>query len=306
MDQVKVSVIIPVYNTEKYVEEAVSSILNQSLKEIEVILVNDGSTDKSLDILEKIAETDSRVVVYSELNQGQATARNLGLSKASGTYVYFMDSDDILDEACLELCFLKCEAERLDFVFFDAESFSSDGDFKIGYTYRRCNKLQDRIYNGQEITNILLDIDGFRVAPWLQLIRRSYLCNINLNYEKTTHEDELFTDLLFIRAERVGCINRVFFNRRLRSASVVTTPFSAKNLNAYLFIIDRLIAFDNQFEDKRYHKTIERMVVHILNGAMYKTRELDKEYRMQLLKRLFPDYVFKVRPSFLCMLLYGH
>lgn len=306
MDPIKVSVIIPVYNTEKYVKEAVDSILNQTLKEIEVILINDGSTDNSLGIIQQSAEKDSRVCVYSEPNQGQATARNLGLSKASGAYVYFMDSDDILDKDCLELSYKKCEKERLDFVFFDAESFSSDGDFKIGYTYRRCNKLEDRIYNGLEITNILLDIDGFRVAPWLQLIRRQYLLDIDLKYEKTTHEDELFTNLLFIRAERVGCINRVFFNRRLRSASVVTTPFSAKNLNAYLFIIDQLNAYDKQLNDEKFHKTIERIVVHILNGAMYKTRELDKKYRILLLKRLFPNYVFKVRTSFLWMLLYGH
>ncbi|MGL5546539.1 MAG: hypothetical protein ACRDCS_05995, partial [Tannerellaceae bacterium] len=80
----------------------------------------------------------------------------------------------------------------------------------------------------------------------------------------------------------------------------------AKNLNAYLFIIDQLNAYDKQLNDEKLHKTIERIVVHILNGAMYKTRELDKEYRILLLKRLFPDYVFKVRPSFLWKLLYGH
>lgn len=306
MDQIKVTVIIPVYNTEKYVEEAVLSILNQTLKEIEVILVNDGSTDNSLSILQAIAATDMRVSVLSQVNQGQATARNVGLSKALGSYVYFMDSDDILDKECLELCVLKCEKECLDFVFFDAESFSSDGDFKIGYTYRRCHKLEDRIYNGLEITNRLLDIDGFRVAPWLQLIRRQYLLDTQLKYEVTTHEDELFTDLLFLQAKRVGCINRVFFNRRLRDASVVTTPFSAKNLNAYLFIIDRLTAFDSLFPDKRYHQTIERIVVHILNGVLYKTRLLNKEARGLLLKKLFPKYIFKVRPSFLFMLLYGH
>lgn len=306
MDQVIVSVIIPVYNTEKYVEEAIRSILDQTLKDIEVIIVNDGSTDNSLTILQHIAATDHRVSVFSQANQGQATARNLGLSKAKGKYVYFMDSDDLLESQCLQLCVEKCDTDHLDFVFFDAESFSLDQNLKIGYTYRRCNQLEDRVYSGLEITNILLDLDGFRVAPWLQLISREYLTEIQLKYQVTTHEDELFTDLLFVRAKRVGCINQVFFHRRLRSASVVTTPFSAKNLNAYIFIIDQLIAFDLQFPDGKFHKTIERMVVHILNGTMYKTRELGKKDRMKLLKRMTPGYVFKVKPSFLFMLIYGH
>ena len=93
----KVSVIIPVYNTDQYVAEAMYSILNQTLTDIELIAVNDGSTDNSLEVITKIAESDKRVKIFSQQNKGQSEARNLGISNSTGDYLYFMDSDDVLD-----------------------------------------------------------------------------------------------------------------------------------------------------------------------------------------------------------------
>ena len=94
--QPKVSVIIPIYNTALYLSEALDSICNQTLKEIEIILVNDGSTDNSLEIIREYSLRDNRITYFSQPNQGQGVARNLGLSHAVGKYIYFMDSDDIL------------------------------------------------------------------------------------------------------------------------------------------------------------------------------------------------------------------
>ena len=92
----KVSVIIPVYNTEKYVRQAVESIRQQTLKDIEIIIVNDGSTDGSMTILEELAAQDERIKLFSQENQGLSVTRNVGLSHSTGEYVYFMDSDDLL------------------------------------------------------------------------------------------------------------------------------------------------------------------------------------------------------------------
>ena len=122
-NEIKVSVVIPVYNTEKYVRQAVESVMYQSLKELEIIVVDDGSTDKSLSIVEKLGDTDKRIQIYTQANQGQSIARNRGISHAHGEYIYFMDSDDLLEEDALELCYHKCKEEKLDFVFFDALVF---------------------------------------------------------------------------------------------------------------------------------------------------------------------------------------
>ena len=91
-NEIKVSVVIPVYNTAKYVRQAVESVMYQSLKELEIIVVDDGSTDKSLSIVEKLGDTDKRIQIYTQANQGQSIARNRGISHAHGEYIYFMDA----------------------------------------------------------------------------------------------------------------------------------------------------------------------------------------------------------------------
>ena len=115
----KITVIIPVYNTAKYLREAIDSILNQTFKEIEVIAINDGSTDNCLDILNEYALNDNRVKVYSQENKGLSLTRNFGLDNSRGDYIYFFDSDDILLPLALEELYNKCEKDNLDFCFFD-------------------------------------------------------------------------------------------------------------------------------------------------------------------------------------------
>ena len=113
-EEIKVSVVIPVYNTEKYVREAVESIMNQTVRELEIIIINDGSTDNSLQVVEELAAADSRIQVYSQTNQGLSMARNAGITHAHGRYIYFMDSDDLLEKDAMELCYNKCEEKELD------------------------------------------------------------------------------------------------------------------------------------------------------------------------------------------------
>ena len=112
--EIKVSVVIPVYNTEKYVREAVESIMNQTLRKLEIIIINDGSTDNSLQVAEELAAADSRIQVYSQTNRGLSMARNAGITHAHGRYIYFMDSDDLLEKDAMELCYSKCEEKELD------------------------------------------------------------------------------------------------------------------------------------------------------------------------------------------------
>src|SRR5690349_18213271 len=106
---IKVSVIIPVYNTDEYLREAVNSIRNQTLQDLEIIIINDGSTDRSTQIINELANEDKRIKIYTQKNSGQSVARNMGIKMASGKYLYFMDSDDILDCYALETCYSKCE-----------------------------------------------------------------------------------------------------------------------------------------------------------------------------------------------------
>ena len=103
---VKVSVILPIYNVESYLDETFKSLLNQTLHEIEILAVNDGSTDQSENIIKKYMQQDSRISYFCQNNQGQSVARNLALQHATGEYIYMMDSDDILEDSdALEICY---------------------------------------------------------------------------------------------------------------------------------------------------------------------------------------------------------
>ena len=124
---IKVSVIIPVYNTGPYLEECLNSARNQTLKNIEIICVNDGSTDHSLDILQNCAKQDNRVIVINQKNQGVSHARNVGIQHAKGKYIYFLDSDDYLAHEALDTLVNTMDAGDLEILLFNANVFGEEG-----------------------------------------------------------------------------------------------------------------------------------------------------------------------------------
>ena len=142
--QPKISVIIPIYNTAVYLREAIDSICNQTLKELEIILLNDGSTDDSMNIIKEYAIQDSRIQYYVQPNQGLSVARNQAMKYATGKYIYFMDSDDKLDTRTLQTCYDICEKAHLDFVFFDAEPIIESSNNSNIPNYSRKNRLNEK------------------------------------------------------------------------------------------------------------------------------------------------------------------
>ena len=125
---VKVSVILPVYNVARYLDDTFTSLLNQTLQEMEIIAVNDGSTDNSEEIIKKYAQKDQRIKVFSQKNQGQSVARNLALQHATGEYIYMMDSDDVLANLdALRVCYEYAEQNKADFIFFDGDILQEPG-----------------------------------------------------------------------------------------------------------------------------------------------------------------------------------
>ena len=125
MSKIKVSVIVPVFNVEEYLSTSLDSILNQTLKDIEIICINDGSTDASLDILENYAKKDARIKIISKKNEGQGIARNIGLDNAQGEFIAFVDSDDFIKEDMLEKSYKKSVSKNLDLVMYKVSSFDN-------------------------------------------------------------------------------------------------------------------------------------------------------------------------------------
>ena len=123
---VEISVIVPIYNAEDYLDESLNSIVNQSFRDLEIIFVDDGSTDNTLERLNEYAEKDNRIQVYSQENQGPGGATNTGLDKATGKYIYLMDADDIIDLSALGELHSIMEEKDVDMVIFPTIDYDED------------------------------------------------------------------------------------------------------------------------------------------------------------------------------------
>lgn len=281
----RVSVIIPVYNTAKYLESALLSVSEQTLEEIEIVIINDGSTDNSEQIIEQFQKIDLRVKYYYQTNQGQSVARNTGLDNAIGEYVYFMDSDDILEKNALELCYKRCTIDNLDFVFFDAEVFSEDGS-TLQWDYIRTGKMTEQILQGFEAMEKLLNIHKFRVAPWLLFIRREFIEVSQLRfYPGIIHEDELFTTKLYIEATKVAFIPQILFHRRVRQNSTMTKKFSVRNAEGYLKVIEELRLYSINIS-KNERVLIDAEIALLVNSLAYQAEVFPLCLRMNVLMRM--------------------
>lgn len=215
-----VSVILPVYNVAPYLAECLESLMAQTFQDFEVIAVNDGSTDDSLAILEAYREKLPQLCIISQPNQGLSAARNTGLKQATGTYLYFLDSDDYIHNETLATCFTLAEKEQLDVVKFDAEPFTSRGVTAVNPYDSRAVLVENRVYSQQEW--LATQRRHYNSPVWLYFVRADVLFMNGLQFvEGILHEDELFTPQLFTRAQRFMYVAQPFFKRRYRDGSIM-------------------------------------------------------------------------------------
>lgn len=234
-----VSVIIPIYNVEKYIRQCVNSVLCQTYTQIEIILVDDGSPDNCGAICDEYAERDNRIIVIHKENGGLSDARNAGMAIARGEFVYFLDSDDYLrkNEAIEELLAV-CDIESSDIVFFDAETQYEDHEDP---EYRE-NFMRSRTYNTDQGARVFLEMfqnGDFFSCVQLHFFRKSFLDRQALRFVKDMmHEDELFTVLAYLRAERVSQLRDTVYVKRLRSQSIMSERKTIKSINGLTQCID--------------------------------------------------------------------
>jgi len=235
-----ISVIIPVYNTKEYLGECIDSVLNSTFRNTEIILVDDGSYDGSLEVAVQYAKQYDRITLATECNSTQAYARNLGMTLARGKYIYFADSDDLVNPEGLSIMFEKAEADQLDLLTFNASVISEEDvalkhvDHYNGY-YLRQHPYQG-IYTGPQLFTLLNQNDEYRCVPYLMFLRKSFLEENSLMYSmKYYHEDELFAFRVFLRAKRVMFIDDNLYQRRLRTGSVMLSEMTERNVLGYFY-----------------------------------------------------------------------
>lgn len=274
--EIKVSVIITVYNVERYLEECIKSVLNQTLDNIEIIAVNDGSTDRSLGILEKYKKEHNNITIINQVNKGVSAARNTGLKHARGKYIYFLDSDDCIDSKLTEICYNTCQNNRTQISMFDAGVFY-ENDIKkdnFSFNYERKNELDSNVVKSGEELFCELDVKKcYRVPVWLFFYEKMFLLSNNLYfYDGIIHEDELFTPKVLLKADRVIYIPKDLIFRRVRNNSIMTTKVDIKNVEGYYTVAEELYGFAESIKTKVEKLTYKILISKIISlySASYK------------------------------------
>lgn len=290
-----VSIIVPIYNVEQYLAECLDSLMNQTLRDIEIICVNDGSQDNSADIVRKYMQADSRIKLIEQENCGLSGARNAGLKVAKGEYVYFMDSDDWLEHDAMDVCYQKAIRGNVDVVLFDALSFV-DGVEKcseeIQNDYNRSKLLQsyaNQAMPAKQLFKQMIQTGAMRASACLNFIRRELLMKNNLDFkEGLIHEDELFTPQLYALANTMMYIPRMFFHRRVRQGSIMTSVKIEKTLDVLQYIIVELCKF------AKAHSSARTVVLLRCYDLFSHAENLKRDY----LKQQIPDYWKKVKREY--------
>ncbi|MFV0527879.1 MAG: glycosyltransferase [Lachnospiraceae bacterium] len=248
-----VSVIMPVFNSAKYLEESLQSIQEQTLDTIEIICVNDGSTDESLEILNRYAAKDSRIRVLSQANKGQSAARNVGVEHASGQYLYFFDSDDLCVITGLSKMALEATKHALELLLFDGTSFYESKELEekhpVYKQYYLRKAAYNGVYSGEQLYLQMLENYDYKVSPCLQFIRREFLQkNAIVFREGIIHEDNLFSFQVLLTAAAAMHISDILFKRRVRANSTMTSQKEYKNFEGYFTCLIGFLEYVNSHQ----------------------------------------------------------
>ena len=273
--KIKVSVIIPVYNTEDYLKECIESLVNQTLREIEILIVNDGSTDSSLEIMKEFKNKYPNIIkIFDKVNGGQASARNYALPFAQGEYLGFVDSDDWVDSTMYEEMYEKAEKEDADIVICDmVDHFpdrtvcypSSRFENKFKVTPSACNKLFKRS---------LVKEDVFPVGLW--------------------YEDFEFTTMQLMKTDCISVIHKGLYHCHCREVSTMYNNNSEKNQDI-LVVLEHLVEYveKNGWYEK-YKNVLEYLYIdHVLITSINRVQKQTNEKKKNVINNLRKEVLKK-------------
>ncbi len=234
-----ISVIVPVYNVEKYLERCINSIANQTYKDIEIILVNDGSTDGSLEICRKYAAADNRIQVIDKPNGGLSSARNAGIAVAKGEYIGFVDSDDYIRPDMYEKLYSRITAAEADIAVCGYRWVDEKGVDLPGYA----SIVEDEVCSKDEIFVKFTNNNYFYyVTAWNRLYKKRLFDSVKFP-EGKLHEDEFTAHLFYDRCEKIACCKDRLYNYVQRADSIMSSVYSHTRLDALEAFIQRMEYF---------------------------------------------------------------
>lgn len=251
----KISIIVPVYKVEKYIHKCIDSILNQTFKDFELILVDDGSPDNCGKICDEYAKKDSRVIVIHKKNGGQATARNEGLEIARGEYIGFVDSDDYIEPDMYEFLYKMCVDNNCDIANCSSKIFFKDR-IKVNGGHGLI------IHNTREAMRAVIEGYLYDECLWSKLIKKDLFKELRIP-DKIAYEDTAFTYKIIYRAKKVCCKGEAKYNYIKRENS--TMDRAVKNLN-----IDIVLIYEEmyKFMKNNYPEVCDLVILKLANNSM--------------------------------------
>lgn len=310
----KVSVIIPAYNAEKYIKRCVDSISAQSYKDLEIIVVDDGSKDNTLKICNEMKERDDRLVVISKANGGVSAARNMGLSVAKGDYIMFVDADDTIESRMIDV--LVNSLDGYDLVYSKYKKIKADETIYINeYNIKNlndCDRLKYFIGDKTKKKKNMLYKSSIMGSVWRILFRKKVIDGLEFNSELKYSEDFLFMMQVFEKNPKISYIDEYLYNYYENDTSF-TSSVSLKKID-YLF---QIVPYMEKYFADKYRKQLDYFYVgmilnvyYILRSNNLKLKNLDKEKQCFVKKNLkfikimhFNRYQSNIKSTILAILI---
>lgn len=284
-----VSVIIPVYNVEEYLRQCLDSVREQTLSDIEIICVNDSSTDGSLSILEEYEKKDPRIQVVTQPNGGAGAARNKGLSMASGKYLSFLDSDDFFEPDMLELAYKKAEEDKADFVVFNSDQYYTDRKrfVDVSWTLRIKELPPYTPFNHRQMTDNIFKV--FVGWAWDKLYNREFVEKNHLLFqEQRTSNDMLFVFSAVAIAKRISIVNKILAHQR-RDAK---DSLSKTRENSWHCFYDALTALRGRLKEEEIYREIEKDYInYALHAVLWNINTLAEPTRSKLIDKMKTEWL---------------
>ena len=263
MKEELISIIVPVYNAEEYLEQAIGSILNQTYRNIELIIINDGSTDKSAEICNQYLKTDKRIKIFYQENKGVSTARNIGLNHAIGKYIIFLDADDYIESNMIEKLYYGCINQNCDIAICNY-TYICDGKKQFNIKENEIEKL-----NSNDFRIGLFKTDGYAGYLWNKLIKKEIIKDVRFNDEIHIMEDLIFLCNISYNIEKACFFKNEFLYNYIKREKSALNTINEKYISAIKAyeIIEKYV---NQLEfDELQNKFYFEYIFTIMNCYYY-------------------------------------
>ena len=291
----KVSIIVPVYNIEQYLEQCIDSIINQTYKNIEVLLIDDGSTDNSGKICERYEKEYGHIKVIHQINGGLCAARNIGLDNATGKYICFIDSDDYIEKEYVEKLYHEVKLYDLDIAYCNFRLFEDNKE--LG------KKEKQYLLTREEITGLQYQILRFKnndwdCQVWVGMYKKEFLLKNNLSFykeDRLLYEDILFTNKSLLKAERVKFISYYGYNYRNRwQDSLCRQKLNEWTMKSYYNIMNEFIDLYNNSASKEEKSIIGQTLYKVLTSLLESIYYCDEINKSQYYKMVSNTKIKKI------------